>query len=334
VSDPAGDERRRSLLHRVGAAGASISSLEGDTPRAQRALLIGMGVLVAAFLAITVATQWSKLPHIHWRFRPAWLALCFAALMAFQYLHATYWVMMLRALGSPIEAIRGRAVWSVTLLARYVPTNVALAVSRMALAEREGVPKRVCMASIVYELGFTFAGSAAVGAYFVIALPSLQDQPARWLALAAPLASLVALDPRVFHFLADALLRRLGREPLPSSLSRARVLEFTALFALSFIVAGFGVLALAEAIHGVSGTDAPTVVGAYSVGFAASVIAFVLPGGLGAREGAVVAALSPVLPLTVAAAVAVGVRIAQIGVELLWASVTPVLARRSRAEVE
>jgi len=68
--------------------------------------------------------------------------------------------------------------------------------------------------------------------------------------------------------------------------------------------------------------------------FAASVIAFVLPGGLGAREGAVVAALSPVLPLTVAAAVAVGVRIAQIGVELLWASVTPVLARRSRAEVE
>lgn len=334
MSEPGGDGERPSLLHRVGAAGASISSFEGDTPRTQRALLIGMGVLVAAFLAITVVTQWSKLPHIHWRFRPAWLALCFAALMVFQYLHATYWLMMLRALGSPIEAVRGRAIWSVTLLARYVPTNVALAVSRMALAEREGVPKRVCMASMVYELGFTFAGSAAVGAYFVIALPSLANQPLRWLALAAPITAIVGLDPRVFHFLADTLLRRLGREPLPSSLSRSRVLEFTALFAISFVVAGVGVLAFAEAIHGVAGADVPTVVGAYAVGFAASVIAFVLPGGLGAREGAVVAALSPVLPLTVAAAVAVGVRIAQIGVELLWASVTPVLARRSSAEVE
>ena len=64
--------------------------------------------------------------------------------------------------------MRGRAVSSLTLLARYVPTNLALAMSRMALAEREGVPKRVCMASIVYELGFTLAGSAAVGAYFVV----------------------------------------------------------------------------------------------------------------------------------------------------------------------
>ena len=326
--------RGPTLMERLGEAGATATSLRGGVPRWQRVLAAALVALVLGFLVAAIASQWSKLPDISWRFQPAWAAACLAALVLFQLVHAHLWVMLLHALGAPMPAVRGWAVWSVTLLGRYVPTNVALFVSRVALAEREGVPKRICGASIVYELGFTFAGAAAVGAYFVITLPSLQDQPVRWLALAAPVLTVVALDPRVFHTLADWLLSRFGRATLPVSLSRGRVLEFTALFAASFLLAGFGVLALAEAIHGVPGGDAGTAVGAYSVGFAASVIAFVLPGGLGAREAAMVAALSPILPVTVALAVAVGLRLAQMAVEVLYATIMPLLARRTGSSVE
>jgi glycosyltransferase 2 family protein len=325
---------RPTLLERLGEAGASATSLRGGMPRWQRAAAAAMVALVVAFLVAAVVSQWSKLPDIEWRFRPAWLAVCVVTLVLFQLAHAHLWVMMLRALGAPVPPPRGWAVWSITLLARYVPTNLALAASRMALAEREGVPKRVCAASIVYELGFTFAGAAAVGAYFVVTLPDLRDEPARWLALAAPVLCLVALDPRVFHTLADGLLRRLGRAVLPTSLSRTRVLEFSALFAASFLLAGFAVYAFAEGVHGVAADDAGTAVGSYAVGFAASVIAFVLPGGLGAREGAMVAALSPILPFTVALAVAVGVRLVQMAVEVLYAALTPLLARRAGVPVE
>jgi glycosyltransferase 2 family protein len=320
--------RDETLLERIGAAGASAASM-GSGSRWQRALMIGLAVLIVGCLAAAIASQWSKLPDIQWRFAPGWLALSLAALVAFQFVHATLWVLILRALGTPIHATRGRAVWSLTLLARYVPTNIALAVSRMALAEREGVPKRICGASIVYELGFTFGGAAALGAYFVVTLPDLSDEPLRWLALAAPILSLVALDPAIFHRFADAALTRLGRATLPLSLSRARVLAFFAAFAASFLIAGFAVYAFSEAIHGVAGDDIPTTIGAYSVGFAASVVAFVLPGGLGAREGAMAAALSPALPFAVALAVAVGIRLAQMGIEVLYAAITPVLARRT-----
>jgi glycosyltransferase 2 family protein len=320
--------REETLLERIGAAGASAVSLGGGS-RWQRALMIGLGAVIVGCLAAAIASQWSKLPDINWRFAPGWLALSLAALVAFQFVHATLWVLMVRALGTPIQATRGRAVWSLTLLARYVPTNIALAVSRMALAEREGVPKRICGASIVYELGFTFGGAAALGAYFVVTLPDLSDEPLRWLALAAPVLSLVALDPAIFHRFADAALTRLGRATLPLSLSRLQVLGFFAAFAASFLIAGFAVYAFAEAIHGVAGDDIPTTIGAYSVGFAASVVAFVLPGGLGAREGAMAAALSPALPFAVALAVAVGIRLAQMGIEVLYAAITPVLARRT-----
>lgn len=323
--------REPTLLERLGEAGASMTSLRSGMPRWQRALLIAVAVLVVAFLAAAIASQWSKLPDIHWRFQAGWLAASLAALVLFQLAHCQLWVAMLAALGAPIHPMRGRAVWSLTLLARYVPTNLALAMSRMALAEREGVPKRVCMASIVYELGFTLAGSAAVGAYFVVALPDLQGRPVRFLALGLPLLALVALDPAVFHRLADAALRRLGRPPLPLSLSRPQVLWFALLFAGSFLIAGFAVYAFAQAIHGVDSGDVGTVVGSYAVGFAASVLAFVLPGGLGAREGAMAAALSPALPVTVALAVAVAVRLLQMGVEVAYAVVTPLLARRPAA---
>ena len=321
--------RQPTRLERLGEAGAALTSLGAEGPRWRRALVLALVALVLGFLAAAVVSQWSKLPDIHWRFRAGWLVASLVALVLFQLAHCQLWVMMLAALGAPIHPMRGRAVWSLTLLARYVPTNLALAVSRMALAEREGVPKRVCMASIVYELGFTLAGSAAVGAYFVVTLPDLQDNPTRWLALGLPILALVALDPAVFHRLADAALRRLGRARLPLSLSRPRVLLFATLFAGSFLVAGLAVYAFAQAIHGVDAGDAPTVVGSYAIGFAASVVAFVLPGGLGAREGAMVAALSPVLPVTVALAVAVAIRLLQMGVEVAYATVTPLLARRA-----
>lgn len=321
--------RDETFLERIGAAGAAATSLGSGQSRWQRALMVAMAAAIVGFLVAAIVSQWSKLPDIEWRFEPGWLALSLAALVVFQFIHATLWVLILEALGTPIHAMRGRAVWSLTLLARYVPTNIALAVSRMALAEREGVPKRITGASIVYELGFTFAGAAALGAYFVVTLPSLEDEPVRWLALAAPVLSLIALDPAVFHRLADAALRRLGRATLPLSLSRLQVLGFFAAFVASFLVAGAAVYAFAEGIHGVASDDIPTTIGAYSVGFAASVVAFVLPGGLGAREGAMAAALSPAMPLAVALAVAVGIRLAQMAVEVLYAAAMPLLARRS-----
>jgi glycosyltransferase 2 family protein len=317
------------LLERLGAAGSAATSLRGGIPRWQRALMAAMVLAVVAALALAVASQWSKLPDIEWRLQPAWLVAAMLALVAFQWLHAQLWVSMIHALGAPIPILRGVAVWSITLLGRYVPTNVALAAGRMALAEREGVPKRVCAASLAYELAFTLAGASIVGAYFVVTLPDLHDVPARWLVLAIPAVVLVLLDPAIFHRLADAALRRLGRATLPVSLSRAQVAWFTLLFAGSFLVAGFAVYAFAEALHGVPTGDAGTAVGAYSVGFAASVLAFVLPGGLGAREAAMTAALSPILPVTVALAVAVAVRLAQMAVEVLYAVITPLLVRRT-----
>ena len=324
-------EPRRPILERLGSAGATAASLGGERSRWRRVAVAVLVALALVFLAYFVATQWRRLPRIEWRFHAGWLALSLLALTAFQALQAQIWTWLLHHLGSPVAAPRAWATFSVTLLARYVPTNLAMVVGRTAMGERDGVPKRVTMAGIVYQLGVSFAGAAAVGAYFVIELPALAGQPARYAAVALPLLVLAVLDPLVFPRLANLALRRLGREPLPLTLSRPRVLLYTAVAAASFVIAGVAVWAFAEAIHGVAAADVPTVIGAYSVGFGVSVLTLVVPGGLGVREGAIVAALSPAMPWTVAIAVAVAVRLLQVGVEVVFATLTPVWARRSQA---
>jgi hypothetical protein len=323
------EPRPTPFLHRVGAAGASVAALQPSHRGLRIAVSIGVPAIILACLGVAVATQWSKLPSLHWRFEPLWLVLSFAAFAVFEFVQAQLWVSMMHALGSPLQATRGRAIWCMTLLGRYVPTSLMMAVSRMALAEREGVPMRVSFASFVYEMGLTFTAAVTVGAYFVLELPALQDEPWRFAALVVPVLGLVALDPRVFHRLADWGLHRLGRDPLPLSLARTRVLEFLVLYALTMLVAGFGTYALAHALHAIPDAHIATCIAAYSVGFAASLVAFILPGGLGARETALAAALAPALPFTVAIAVAVAVRLVQMAVEVTFAFVTPVLAKRA-----
>jgi glycosyltransferase 2 family protein len=320
---------RPTVLERVGSAGATAASLGGERSRWRRLAVITIALLAVVFLVYTAARNWSRLPDIHWRFEPGWLVACVAALVIFQAIQAQMWVGILRALGGRVGTARGWWIWSASMLARYIPTNLAMVVGRTAMAERDGVAKRVTMASIVYQLGVAFAGATAVGAYFVIELPNLQGSPVRFAALALPLAALVALDPPIFHRLADFALKRLGREPLPLSLPRSTVLLYTGIGAVSFVIAGVAVWAFTQAIHPVAPDDIPTVIGSYSVGFAISVLTVVLPGGLGAREGAMVAALSPVMPVTVALAVSIAIRLLQIGIEVLFATITPVWARRS-----
>jgi len=300
-------------------------------PLSRRAVVLrGVAIaLVAVCVVAAVVVEWKQLPEIEWRLRPAWLAASLAALLAFQWMHIELWRSMLRVLGGPMEPWRGRAIWSTTLLARYVPTGVLMAVGRIALSEREGVPRRVALASVVYEVALTFTTALALSSYLLLTLDDLAGYPLRYAVLVVPLVGIAALHPRVFAPVAAVVLRRVGAEPLPTTLPFRAVLRYAAAFTLSFVVAGFGVYAMTAALYTIGTDGLPNVMASYALGFAAGVVAFVVPGALGAREAGVVIALGAVVPTAVAIAAAVVLRLVQMGVELLFAAVTPLIARRT-----
>jgi hypothetical protein len=322
------DRDIQSRLERAGDLAARASSLQPSDPNLRRGLHASIAVVLVLGVGLAVVAALGDFPDVNWRFRPVALLLSVLAFSAYLFGNAWIWGRLLRALGPQLPALRANAIWFASGLGRYVPTALLLPVLRMAMAEREGVPKRITLASVAYEIALFFTGSVVVGAYFVITLPDLEGVWERYLVLVLPAIALVAIHPRVFHPLADWALTRMGRSTLPLSLPGWRSLEFVALYAATCLIAGLGVYCLAQAVFPVGADNLPTVVSSYAVANTVSILAFVLPGGLGAREASMAAALAPVMPTAPAIAVAVLSRIVQVALEVVFAFGTVMLARR------
>jgi hypothetical protein len=294
------------------------------------ALEIALVIAVLLCVGLALGSEVGRLETDRLRFAPGWFAVAVAGFVVLQLAHAGLWRLQLGWLGSHLPPRRSRWIWCASALARYVPTSMLMPTVRIAMAERDGVPKRRCLASLVYEAALALSGSLVVAAYFVVQLPELEGEPVRWLVVSLPLLALVGLYPRIFGPVTAAALRRFGREPLEQLLPPRALLALVVAYALSFVLAGLALYALAQSLYPVDPSQLPQVAGALAVGFAVSVLAFMLPGGLGAREAGIAAALAPAMPTVVAIAVAVIVRLVQIVIELILAAITPVLARSER----
>lgn len=318
-----------SRLHRAGDLAARVSSLEPSDPGLRRGLHAGIAIVVVLGVGLAVVAALGDFPDVNWRFRPVALLLAVVAFAAYLIGSAEIWRRLMAALGPHLPPDRAYPIWFASGLGRYVPTALLLPMLRMAMAERAGVPKRITLAGVAYELALLVTGSVVIGAYFVITLPDLAGIWQRYLVLVLPAIALVAVHPRVFHPLADWALHRTGRAALPLSLPGWRTLEFVGLYAGVCLVAGVGVYCLAQSLYPVGTDDLPTVVSSYAVANTVAILAFVIPGGLGAREASMAVALAPVMPTAPAVAVAVLSRILQVGLEVLFASGGMMARRRA-----
>ncbi len=318
------------LLERAGTAAAGISSVGAGNRRRKALLQYGLAALIFGFLIFFVARQWNQLPHFDWRFSPAWLGLSLVCVALFYSVQGELWRVVLHALGEEIDARPGRAVWGKSLIARYVPTNVLMLVGRVVMAERYGVPKRITLASVVYELAFALGTAVMVGAYFVIDLPDFADQPARFAVLGVIPAVLVAIHPRVFGPVVNLALAKLGRERLPRVIPYGRALLLCLAYAATWVLIGLGLYAFAAALHPVDLSDLPYIAASYPVAFCVAVLTFIVPSGIGTRDAALATAMTAVLAGAVATAIAVAFRLFQTLVELLYVAAVVVLDRGGR----
>jgi glycosyltransferase 2 family protein len=316
----------------MSSARSTALSLLKKPPR--NAIKAALTLLIAASVGVTLVEVLTRRPHVHLRFVPGWLCLSVAGFALATLVQPTLWRLLLASLGSRIEWRRGLAIWSISALARYVPTSMLMPVVRVSMSRRQNVPPGICAASMIYEAVLALCGSLWVASYLLIGLPALHNDLWRWGVLLLPLAFMFALHPRAVSLVSRPLLQRLGQEPLPVHLPLKRLCAFTAGYAANFLLAGASLIALILACHPLSPADAPVVIGAFALGFTAAAFGFILPAGLGAREAALVGGLALVIPALVATTVAVASRLIQLVLEILLASITPWLASRHEAREE
>lgn len=297
-----------------------------EVPTWRRLVVAVVVFLVVCFVGVAIAGAAGDLKDIDYQWSPGWLVLSVALLVLGLTMHCEIWRRILIGIGGSIGWRAAWRTWSFSLLARYVPTQVLMPVTRAALAQREGVPRATTITSFAYEFLLAVGAAATMALGYLLTLPALEGSPFRWLIVLAPVGLFACAHPRVVDVVAARLGKQLGFEPSHTPLSPARVVLVFAAYAASFFVLGLSIYALARGLRPVGGLtfDIAT---SFAIGYVASFLAFFLPAGLGAREGAMAAALTTAMPSGVAIAVVAGSRIALTGVELLFAVVTGLIAR-------
>ncbi len=325
------DRPPRSLLHRIGDAGATVGSRPPRRRAVRIALQASIGVLIFGFLVLTVAQQWGELQDKGVRFDLIWLLPAFGVLMVFYALSALGWDLLLRWLGVRLSPVRAQVAWGQPMLARYVPGSVLYVLARLVLSERAGVPRRLTLASIVYEQALGAAAAVGISSYFIIDHPDLQGHAWRWAVLIVVPAAILLLHPRVFGPLANRLLAAFGRDPLPATIPLRGILVMLAYYAFTWAVAGVGIFFIARSVHHFPLADLPTVGSAQAFGYVAALVTVVAPAGLGIRDAAFAWAVKAALPsnsFAVGAVIAIAVRAVLTVTELCYVGIVTLVARR------
>ena len=324
-------ERGQPFLHRVGEAGAKIGAKPPRNKRVRLAIQLGVAILVFGFLVLTVVDQWAEIEDKGVHFHVVWLIPAFVILPIFYALNAVGWDLILRFLGYRLGAGRAQVAWGQPLLARYVPGSVLYVLGRVLLSERAGVPRRLTVASIVYEQALQATSAIVVASYFLIGHPDLEGQPLRWaLLLLIPLL-IALLHPRVFGPLANRVLRAFGRDRLPEVMPLRGVIAVLAFYTLNWGVIAVGLYCVARSVSNISASDILVVGSAQAFGYLAALATVVAPAGLGIRDAAFAWAVKVATPgssFAVASLIAIVVRGVLTVVEVIYVGVVTALGRR------
>jgi len=300
----------------------------GRARRLRRTLGLAAGLLTLGFLAWVLVDGWSQVRARDWD--PDWplLAGSAAVLGVFYLAGGAGYLGVLESLADRRPPRRRMlAIWAVSLLGRYVPGSVVMVAGRMELARDQGVPRRVTLTAMVYEQALGVGTAAAAAAAWVLVYGDVGPDWLAWLVALLPFG-LLLLHPRVMGPASTRLLTRFGREPLARCIPAGRVLGLAGWYLLTAGLLAVGIWMFTRGLGGPDVGGLPFVGGAFLFAFAVSMLAVVVPSGLGIRDGAFALALAQNVPGGVAVALSVGSRLILTLVELAVVGGTLLAARR------
>jgi glycosyltransferase 2 family protein len=324
-------ERRQPFLHRVGEVGSRVGKKPPRSRKVRLGLQIGLAVLIFGFLVLTVIDQWSEIQDEGVHFHVVWLIPAIVILPFFFVLSAYGWDLVLRFLGYRIGFGRAQVAWGQPLLARYVPGSVLYVLGRLLLSERAGIPRRITIASIVYEQAVSATSAIVVASYFIIKHPDLQGEPWRWGVLLLIPAAIAVLHPRIFGPLANWALGKFGREPLSVFVPLRGVLALIAFYTLNWLVIALGLYCVARSVTYIPFEDVLLVGSAQAIGYVAALVTLVAPAGLGVKDAAFAWAVKAALPsksFALGSLIAIAVRGVLTLAELIYVGGVTALGRK------
>lgn len=279
--------------------------------------------VVVVFAVVFFARQWTAISDVIAHIPLASSILSFVAVLLGMIANVLSWVTLLNGLGHVVPLPRGAQIMLVGQLGKYVPGSVWAYVMQMELGRQYGIARARVLVTALYAAGIGVVASLVLG---VSVVPSIAaEQPAlAWLYILLPIG-LVCIHPRVMTALSNLVLKIFRRPPLEHTVGFRTIFTAVGWALISYLLYGVHL----QFLVGDGAPATPWTVlmlsGALSLGFTASLIAFILPSGVGVREVVVIAVLTTMLPLAESSAIALVSRAMFTAGDLLLAGIAVIV---------
>lgn len=223
--------------------------------------------------------------------------------------------------------------WMPTL-AKYVPGKVTSFLGALWVFRKSGIRASVASAVIFITRFLTIGTAAALSAPALLQLMGVRDTAFVWLASTLGFAgACVLLHPRLFKRLANALLSRLGRDPLEKVPPPSSYFKALAATLIQWLFSGASLWFVALCVTSLEAGSFPIFLSAAALATTIGLMAFFSPAGLGAREGMFLLTLSHTMPESRLAIAILVHRAIQVAADVLLAVTGSVLLyAESRSE--
>ncbi len=239
------------------------------------------------------------------------------------------WRALLADLGSPLPVPAAIRVMFLGQLGKYVPGAVWAVAAQVSLAQDYRVPKRRSGTASLVSMAITLVVGLMM-AGITLPLASAGALGHYWWVLACIPLILIGLYPPVSKYGLDLALRLIRRSGLDKPLSLGGMARAVGWTALGWVFFGVHAWLLVGAIAGKSLHVLLLSAGGYALAWAVGFLLIPFPGGIGPREVALIAVLSPVMPRGPALVIALASRVVMTAGDLVWAGLAALIGRRSR----
>jgi glycosyltransferase 2 family protein len=277
---------------------------------------------IATVLGIAGAL-WSErdaLLDFDWRLAPGSFVAAIVLFAVAPFVQAVSFWLMLRLLGLAARLDEALLLWMRSFLLRYAPSGALQLVIRIRDRRRFAASKQ----DVWLVSGYENLATLCAGAFVCVAAFALAGGWPPLLAVviaAVALTAAVAARPAFFRRWARALLARRGLE-FPSLLRGRELALVILLNTLGWLTTGGAAYLLIRALVTHANVSPVWLTAVYSFAWLVGFVVPLLPGGLGLRDGALIALLASRIGAVPATAVALALRVAATFGELLAIGVT------------
>jgi glycosyltransferase 2 family protein len=254
-------------------------------------------MLLLAYVVVRVlAKSWDDIRSSAAALRPSWSGLVLASVCVcggYAILIAA-WRMLLEKWRSPLNAMSAARIWFVSSLGKYIPGKIwAIGAMAMLAKEAGASPVAATGSSIIMQIVNLAAGFvvvSVVGAGELLA-PYPLLRVASWITIAASVTGL-AFGPQLLVWAVRTGTRLVGR-PMPDmpEITRRTLLLVFAANVAAWIAYGIGFGIFWAALLGRGGGISMAALAVYTASYLVGYMVLPAPGGIGARETAMIGLL-------------------------------------------